>query len=424
MSGALRTVLKKAKAEGHSMRSMTVLSPQVDPYRFDTPKGRRNTAWFSEQITRFIRYEAAVHLRGLHYLLVNAADVVIPDGKGTPYINTDECWVWMSDQASKAARWLGYVPFERIRDQRNAAPEIYVPEYSSTTISLDPGVQVNIPPEELLLPKFTCVGSVRQPYRIAFYGEKSSLGKVLWPIAQRIGAELLLPTGESSSTMVAGAARRAAEADWSLVVLYFNDFDPSGNQMAVSVARKMQALRDLVHPNLNVQLHQVALTLKQVVRLGLPSYPLKETEKRSDKWRATTGREQTEIDALAALREDDLRDIVEEAIRPFYDETLAERTATAQERWEIEAADYLEANPVYAENRTEILSAYQELDSAATRINEQQAEAYEVLQELEPLEFNPPQPEVGVTAPDPLFTTDEDYVTATLRLKARKDYSA
>jgi hypothetical protein len=193
--------------------------------------------------------------------------------------------------------------------------------------------------------------------------------------------------------------------------------------MAVSVARKMQALRDLVHPNLNVQLHQVALTLKQVVRLGLPSSPLKETEKRSDKWRATTGREQTEIDALAALREDDLRDIVEEAIKPFYDETLSERTATAQEQWEIEAAEHLESNIVYTEHRTEILSAYQELDSAAARINEQQAEAYEGLQELEPLEFNPPRPEIDVPAPEPLFSTDQDYVTATLRLKARKDYS-
>ena len=50
------------------------------------------------------------------------------------------------------------------------------------------------------------------------------------------------------------------------------------------------------------------------------STPLKETERRADRWReAHGGLEQTEIDALAALRPDVLREIVRDAFEPYFD---------------------------------------------------------------------------------------------------------
>jgi hypothetical protein len=33
-------------------------------------------------------------------------------------------WTWLVERAAKAARWLGYVPFDRLIDQRNAEPVI------------------------------------------------------------------------------------------------------------------------------------------------------------------------------------------------------------------------------------------------------------------------------------------------------------
>jgi hypothetical protein len=38
----------------------------------------------------------------------------------------------------------------------------------------------------------------RQTHRIIFYGEKSSLAPILRPIAEQIGAEMILDTGEFS----------------------------------------------------------------------------------------------------------------------------------------------------------------------------------------------------------------------------------
>ena len=58
---------------------------------------------------------------------------------------------------------------------------------------------------------------------------------------------------------------------------------------------------------------------EQVRVHGLPSRPLKATERRADRWREAMGVAQTEIDALAALRPDLLRRITSEAVEPFFD---------------------------------------------------------------------------------------------------------
>ena len=43
---------------------------------------------------------------------------------------------------------------------------------------------------------------VRQPYQLYLIGEKTSLGAVLRPLAERFKASLVLPTGEISTTLV------------------------------------------------------------------------------------------------------------------------------------------------------------------------------------------------------------------------------
>jgi hypothetical protein len=71
--------------------------------------------------------------------------------------------------------------------------------------------------------------------------------------------------------------------------------------------------------------------------MALPSTPLKDTERRADKWLEAMGCEQTEIDAMLALRPDLLRQIVIDAISPFFDHALDERVAAARRDWESRA---------------------------------------------------------------------------------------
>ena len=123
----------------------------------------------------------------------------------------------------------------------------------------------------------------------------------------------------------------------------------------------------------------MALTVGQVRDLGLPSTPLKETEKRADRWREAFGIEQTEIDALATLQPRVLDEIVTDAIAPYYDETLDRRVYLARNEWQAAAQQILDdrgdgdtfaaiqdhAAEVFAEFEAEIDSINQQLTMAA-----------------------------------------------------------
>jgi hypothetical protein len=171
-----------------------------------------------------------------------------------------------------------------------------------------------------------------QPYRIALVGEKASLEPVLGRVADRYGADLYLPSGEASSTMVHALAKSGLDGR-KIIILYFADCDPRGWQMPISFARKLQAMQTSLYPHIDFAVHRVALTPDQVRGYGLPSTPLKATEQRADKWRAAMGVHQTEIDALAALQPHLLDERARQAIAPFYDNGLARRVREAREDW-------------------------------------------------------------------------------------------
>jgi hypothetical protein len=155
----------------------------------------------------------------------------------------------------------------------------------------------------------------------------------LRPIAERYEADLYLGAGEISDTLLYRIAKDGAEDGRPMVVITVTDFDPAGWQMPISIGRKLQALRDLLFPDLRFEVVRAALNLDQVRELDLPSTPLKEGERRADKWKDAFGHEQTEVDALATLRPDALSEIVERALEPYFDSTLEERTQEGAAQW-------------------------------------------------------------------------------------------
>jgi hypothetical protein len=157
----------------------------------------------------------------------------------------------------------------------------------------------------------------------------------------------------------------------------------------------------------------------QVKDLGLPSTPLKETEKRASGWRSRYGVEQTEIDALATLRPETLREIVRTAIGPYFDKTLESRVRTARWQWLDyanerlnEALDSGEVSDIYAEvtHHLEGLSdAVERLGDVVNRID----------LDLPPIAL----PAVIVSEPPaPLVSSDMDLHAAIRVLRERKDY--
>jgi hypothetical protein len=154
--------------------------------------------------------------------------------------------------------------------------------------------------EDPVWTKPTANGCVPAPqrYLLAIFGEKSSLGNELQPAAAQYGTDLYLATGELSVTQAYLMARDAANDGRELVLFTVADFDPSGHQMSVSIARKLRALKDLKFPTFEYRVVPIALTQAQCEQWELPSEPLKKGEPRKDKWLAAMGREQTEVDAL------------------------------------------------------------------------------------------------------------------------------
>jgi len=222
-------------------------------------------------------------------------------------------------------------------------------------------------------------------------------------------------------------AKDGVEDGRPLAVFVLADCDPAGHQMAVSIGRKLQALRDLCFPELEFEVVPTALTVEQVRDLNLPSTPLKETERRADKWRGAFGVEQTEIDALATLRPRELQRIVEVAIVPYFDEGLSDRVAAAKRDWEEAAQEALEEQ-IDSDSldviRERAAGNLEELKAEIETINEQLRMAVDDIVELP--EAIVPEPEVGAEKlsrqASLISSSTQSWAEATRALKVRKSY--
>jgi hypothetical protein len=425
--GALRSVLEEAYQENrYSRDDLTVLSAQIDPYRLDTPAGHRDGKWAAAQLNRhYGRPSRKAHWRGLHYAIVIKGKIRKPNGE--LYQNTDDDWNWLAGTAAKAARWLGYIPFDRIIDRRNAEPIIHRKARVEPEAWVASRLYIDVPDLDDVDPRPVATGFVaRQAFQFVIFGEKSSLEELLLPIAERLEADLYLPTGEISDTLLHRIAKDAVADGRPLVVFTVSDCGPSGRQMAVSIGRKLQALRDLLFPTLRFEVVPAALTVEQVRELGLPSTPLKESEKRADKWRAAFGVEQTEVDALLtprALDDGVLRELVERAFDPYFDRTLEARVAAAEDEWRSAAAEAIDEqidSDALSDARDQ---ASELLDEMPERVDDINRRLRAAVGPVTLPEIDVPEPELNDDTPrQALVSLDQDWVEATRALIAHKSY--
>lgn len=369
--GPLALVLMEAKRK-YDLRQdeLRVLAIGKDPFHQDTPMGHALGRWLMVRLDLHAPLRL-IHLRGVHYLLVSV-QAVKPDGQ--PYQNTKDDYWWLNDRVAKAARWLRYISFDRIVDERNEeavisrAPRITA-AISSATIST--GYNGVVLPEPLSIsrpephPRLSGF-QLEQKYCSAAFGEKSSLSEVLVPFGQRHGADLFIAAGELSESRAYEMARDAVRDGRKLICFTFSDFDPSGMQMPVSIAVKLMAQQALQFPEFDFAVVPVALTIDDVIRLRLPTAMVEKRDKRQPKWQATFGRRlveagllkeedllideddskpkklaQVEIDALVAINPTELARMAEAAIAPYLDPTLARRAQEAKDAWMREAEPVL-----------------------------------------------------------------------------------
>jgi hypothetical protein len=418
----LRRVIESAKdVHGLPLKDLTVLAAQRDPYRLDTPANHAIAKWCADAHRETVEPGRVLHIRALHYAMVGR--VKLPDG--SEYTNTDENWEFLANKAVKAARYLGYLDWDLIRDARNSPPQVF------DTGELAPWWGLETASVELLLPddldpRFRLYGNVvHQPVRQAVIAEKQGVQDLLLPVCRAFGATLALPAGEISDTMVYQLLKSAAADGRPLAVHQLGDCDPAGHQMACSTARTIQAIRDSRFPDLQVIVHAPALTVEQCVAWDLPSTPLKETERRADRWLAAMGRAQTELDAAVALAPDELARVVRDSLKQYWDTTAARRDREIREQLEEDANQRI----TDAFGAEELASIRQAVEGKLTELEELVEEVNKALR-LDPGEVgigSPEKPpvEYGETRvnQEPLIDTAGDWVEATRRLVNRKAYT-
>ena len=286
-----RVLMETKRLFGMSQSELRVLSVGKDPFHLDTPMGHTLARWLKVRIDLHAHFRV-IHLRGVHYVLVSV-QAVKPDG--TPYMNTKKDYEWLNDRVGKPARWLRYIPFDSIIDERNEeaiisrAPRLPPPE---TGAAVSTGYDGPILPESVSIEPAVPSPSLsnfrgEQRFCFANFGEKSSLSPVLVPFSERHAADLFIAVGELSESRAYEMAKAAVEDGRKLVCFTFSDFDPSGMQMPVSIAVKLMAQQALHFPTFEFVVQPVALTLEQIIRLRLPTAMVDKKDLRVRSWQQT-----------------------------------------------------------------------------------------------------------------------------------------
>jgi len=124
-----------------------------------------------------------------------------------------------------------------------------------------------------------------------------------------------------------------------------------------------------------------------------------------------------------------LRQIAENAVKPFYDPSLSRRAQIAEGTWQSNASRLLQEHPNYAQAEAVVTAAFEKVQSAvealretADRLDEAQNTATDMLKVDLPPPYEVPEPVLTEAAPEPLFSSLDDWRSATAKMIAYRDY--
>lgn len=337
---------------------LLVLDRINDPFFAGVPGQRKQAEWFVN-IWKQFGSQIGVHLRGLHYKVLSQKNPLTYTGK--PYLNTENHFKYF-DAAAKYARHLGMIPEDAIIDRRN--PESIIKTYEPEDFVSEPGWWDTLEENDFDLPSIDSdfaydirlplptlytkgydYHKYMQPYHLEIWIEKSTMNDILLPLCDEYMVNLVTAVGEMSIPKIIELLKRVYKRGKPARIFYISDFDPAGNCMPFSVARKIEYY--LYNPqfwnqeediNLDVKLDPIILTKAQVDKYDLPRTPIKDEELRKESFEKLLGKGGAELDALEALYPGEFRKIVEEKILEFTDPDLEERINDA----DSEAQDQLD----------------------------------------------------------------------------------
>jgi hypothetical protein len=230
------------------------------------------------------------------------------------------------DEAMTEARWKSEVDMEAFIDrERSVAGRTEGDEKD-----LDHEVEAAKDAIKAWMRAYSLERWSNQPKFVEVWIEKKALQGVFERPCQRMDVALAPCKGYASLTFLHDAATRFIEAQErgkEIVILYFGDHDPSGDD----IPRSLQ--ENLARMGATVRVERIALTAQQVDDMGLPHAPIKDTDSRSAAWE---GAGAVELDAIEPRS---LAEMAESAIKDHFNEDLY---AELEEREDEERTEYRE----------------------------------------------------------------------------------
>lgn len=243
------------------------------------------------------RYEDGIlTLRALHYQLVSVG-----------MTNTIQHYKRVVN-AMIEARWKGLVSFEQFSDHDRGMLGETKADYTELWDQVQEG-RDNISAWMTYYKKNRWENQFFYPEVLI---EKKALQGVFQPICKRFDIALGACKGYPSLTFLNDTAKRFIEKEEdgkTPVILYFGDYDPSGEDIPRSIKENIQRLGCD-----NIEVRRFALMEDQVVAWKLPPAPAKETDSRTKNW---DGLGQVELDAVEPHK---LQSLCTDAIMSVFDE--------------------------------------------------------------------------------------------------------
>jgi hypothetical protein len=176
-----------------------------------------------------------------------------------------------------------------------------------------------------------------QEYYPEVFIEKKALQGVFNPICRRYSVSLGACKGYPSLTFLHEASLRFKEAlqnDKIPIIVYFGDYDPSGEDIPRSIEENM------IRFGISVEVRRIALMKDQVLHWNLPPAPAKVGDSRTANW---DGLGQVELDAV---KPEDIEILCRDALDGIFDDNkyseLQAIEETEQSEYRSQLLKYIE----------------------------------------------------------------------------------
>lgn len=222
-----------------------------------------------------------------------------------------------------SARWDNLIAFEQFSDHDRGM----LGKTDSEETVLDDQIQEGKDNIEAWMKYYRKNRWENQPYYPELFIEKKALQGIFQPICKRYDIGLGACKGYPSLTFLNDATKRFINAEENgkiPVILYFGDYDPSGEDIPRSIEENIKKLGCE-----SIQVRRFALMEDQVVEWNLPPAPAKVGDSRTANW---GGLGQVELDAVEPHK---LQRLAEEAIDSIFDEDLHEELVLQQKEEKV-----------------------------------------------------------------------------------------